>query len=456
MIRKTAILVFLLSCFVSCNGDLYSKFFLSRILYNANGATGGSVPDDNNEYNKGESAVVLGNAGSMTRPGYSFAGWALTPDGYVRYVDGDVYTVGQSDVTLYAVWICNLTTVSTYAGVGQQSGNVDPGGTKDTLSIRLDTPVGIALDSSENLYIADWNNFRIREVVRSTYLISNDIGVCLFPGFNGDGSSDRSTWRLSNPQSIYINSSGDVIFSDSGNNRLRKVDHATGVLSTIAGNGTIGFGGENISATDVSVELYHPCDIAEYNGEIYFADTGNHRIRKISSQGIISTVAGDGSTGNTGDGGPATSASFVQPEWIVLDSEGNLYVSDSDSNVNVIRKIDHTTGRINTIAGNAGAGAFGGDGGPADGSTVRFDCPAGLAVDKADNLYIADRFNNVIRKINHRTNIITTVVGNHTAGYTNPSAALSAPLNGPCGIKFNSRGHLYFSEASNHVIRKVE
>lgn len=456
MIRKTAILVFLLSCFVSCNGDLYSKFFLSRVIYNANGATSGSVPADKNEYNKGESAIVLGNAGSMTKAGYSFAGWALIPDGYVRYVDGDVYTVGQSDVTLYAVWICDLTTVSAYAGVGQHSGNVDPGGIKDPLSILLDTPVGIALDSSENLYIADWNSFRIREVVRSTYLISGDIGVCLFPGFNGDGSSDRSTWRLSNPQSIYVSSSGDVIFSDSGNNRLRKVDHATGVLSTIAGNGTAGFVGENISVADASVELNNPCDIAEYNGEIYFADKGNFRIRKISSQGIISTVAGNGSPGNSGDGGPAIAASFVQPEWIVLDSEGNLYISDSNPSVNVIRKIDHATGIINTIAGNEDMGSFGGDGGPANGPTARFDCPSGLAVDKADNLYIADKLNNVIRKINHRTNIITTVVGNHTAGYTNPSAALSAPLNGPCSIKFDSQGHLYFSESSNHVIRKVE
>ena len=377
----------------------------------------------------------------------------------MRYVDGDVYKVGQSDVTLYAVWICDLTTVTTYAGaiLSPLGGNNDSGGS--ALNARFWLPSGIAFDTSDNLYIADSYNNRIRKVILSTGQMAADIGpIDGSSGFDGDYPQNISMAKLNNPIGICILPSGDIIFSDSSNHRLRKVDQARGRLSTIAGKGTAGFGGENISATDVSVELNNPRDVTVYNGDIYFADTGNMRIRKINSEGKISTVAGGGTNNYTVNGVSATSAYLVDLQGMVFDSDGNLYISDAGEHV--IRKIDHATGMIYTIAGDGTAGYTGDGIQITNPNIVQLYYPVGLAVDKADNLYIADSGNNVVRMINHRTDIITTVVGQYYSygsySYTNNTGALIAKLNKPDYIKFDSMGRLYISEFTQCIIRKVE
>ena len=233
------------------------------------------------------------------------------------------------------------------------------------------------------------------------------------------------------------------------------------VITTVAGNGTSGFSGDGGTAT--SAELQNPQGIAlDSSGNLYIADYNNNCVRKINtSTGIITTVAGKGTSGNySGDGGAATSARLVYPSGVAIDSADNLYIADYGSNC--IRKITASTGIITTVAGKFATYGHSGDGGAATSAT--FWWPIGIAIDSSDNLYIADSGNNCIRKITASTGIITTVAGNgpwdNSATYGSTysgdgGAATSAELCGPCGIALDALGNLYISDTGNYRIRKV-
>ena len=206
-----------------------------------------------------------------------------------------------------------------------------------------------------------------------------------------------------------VDASGNLYIADTGNNRIRKVS-ATGIITTVAGNGSAGYSGDGGPAT--SAQLDGPEGVAvDGSGNLYIADTCNNRIRKVSATGIITTVAGNGSAGYSGDGGPATSAQLSLPAGVAVDGSGNLYIADSGNNR--IRKVS-ATGIITTVAGNGSPG-YSGDGGPA--TSAQLNQPAGVAVDASGNLYIADSSNNRIRKVS-ATGIITTVAGNGFDGYS--------------------------------------
>jgi len=220
------------------------------------------------------------------------------------------------------------------------------------------------------------------------------------------------------------------------------------IITTIAGNGTQGYSGDEGQAT--AAELNNAIDIAfDSLGNMYVADPGNNRIRKINSLGIITTIAGTGVAGYSGDGGQATLAEFNNVEGIVCDKGGNLFISDG---INYrIRKIN-TAGIITTIAGN-GTGGYSGDNGQA--TAAELDSPGVIVFDAAGNLYFADEWNNVIRKID-TTGIINTVVGTGTAGYSGDGGVASvAELNVPFALAFDKHGNLYIGDDGNNRIRKV-
>lgn len=224
-------------------------------------------------------------------------------------------------------------------------------------------------------------------------------------GFGGDGSP-ASQALLNSPGGIACDSKGNVYIADGVNNCLRKID-VDGNIHTLAGNGSSGYSGDGGNASSALLNN-GPGVGADSLGNIYIADTYNHRIRRVDALGVISTVAGNGTAGDSGDGGPATSASLNSPGGVACDNSGNIYIADSMNNC--IRRVD-PSGKINTVAGDGTAG-YAGDGGPA--TLARMNTGSGVAVDSSGNIYIADTYNQCIRKVDTSGNI-STIAGNGVA-----------------------------------------
>ena len=257
-------------------------------------------------------------------------------------------------------------------------------------------------------------------------------------GFSGDNGPAIGA-GLDQPAGVAVDAAGALHIADSGNQRVRTVSN--GVIATVAGNGTPGFSGDNGPAT--SAELSGPWGIAvDSAGNVYVADNYNNRIRKVSN-GVITTVAGGGFSG---DNGPATSAALSGPSGVAVDPAGNLYIADQGNNR--IRKVSN--GMITTVAGNGGWG-FSGDNGPA--TSAKLANPMGVAVDSLGNLYIADSLNNRIRKVSN--GVITTVAGNGTQGFSGDNGpAASAQLEFPSGVAIDPAGGLYIADDTDRI-RKV-
>ncbi len=267
-------------------------------------------------------------------------------------------------------------------------------------------------------------------------------------GSSGDGGAAAAA-QLWLPAGVAVDATGNVYFTDYANHRVRKIS-PSGVITAFAGNGALGSSGDGGPATSASMNS--PIGIAvDATGNVYIADLGNNRIRKVTPAGVISTVAGTGGYGYGGDGGPATGARLSSPAGVALDASGNLFIADT-FNARV-RKVDAGTGRIITVAGTGQLGS-GGDGGAA--TSARFFNPAGLAVDAAGNLYIADTGDQRVRRVNASDGRVNTVAGNGTFGYNGDDIpAVDAQLNAPLYITFDAAGDLYIADQVNHRIRKV-
>jgi sugar lactone lactonase YvrE len=281
-------------------------------------------------------------------------------------------------------------TISTVAGNGTQGFGGDGGPATDA---NLDGPVGIALDSAGNLFIADTFNNRIRRVDASGTIttVAGDGAAGLAGDFGGDGGPATSA-KLYWPLDVAVDSDGNIFIADRHNHRVRRVDATTRIITTVAGNGTAGFGGDGGPATGAN--LRGPNGVAlDSDGNLFIADLGNQRIRRVDADtGNITTVAGDGTRDFGGDGGPATSAKLYGPRSVALDGNGNLFIADTGNRR--IRRVDASTGIITTVAGN-GTQGFGGDGGPA--TSANLDGPISVMLDSNGNLIIAD--NNRIRRV---------------------------------------------------------
>jgi sugar lactone lactonase YvrE len=313
--------------------------------------------------------------------------------------------------------------------------------------------VGVAFDAGGNFYVTDGDS--VRKVNTATGIITTVAGGDY--GFGGDGS-DATKARFNYPNGIAIDGAGNLFIADTFNHRIRKVDATNGIITTVAGSGPDGedkgsFSGDNLLAT--SATLNSPVAVAvDSTGNLYISDVGNRRIRKVSvATGIISTIAGIGTsgTGKLGDNGPATAAE-VAPLGITLDAADNLILVDGGSDR--VRKIDGATQVITTIAGNGELGSSG-DGGPATSASL-FN-PNSVSVDAAGNVFVADTFNYRVRKIDAKTGAISTVAGNGMIRVTdNNGPATTAALGHPGGVAFDLTGNLFIADTGNSLIRKVD
>ena len=328
--------------------------------------------------------------------------------------------------------------ITTIAGTGESGFSGDRG---PAVEASLVEPVGVAVDRGGNVYIADRNSHRIRRV-DSTGTITTIAGTGE-SGFSGDGGSAVEA-QLHSPHGVEVDRTGNIYIADSGNNRIRKVD-SMGTITTIAGSGERGFSGDGGPAVEAG--LTGPSDVAvDGGGNGYIAQPWNVRVRRVDSTGTITTIAGgDGLV--LGDGGPAVEARLSNLQGVAVDGGGNVYIADTTSRR--IRKVD-STGMITTIAGGGTSYA---DSGPA--VEARLVRPFGVAVDEGGNVYITDAGDRRVRRIDS-TGTITTIAGAGTEGFSGDGGpAVEARLSGPWGVAVDGGGNVYIADSSNRRIRKL-
>ncbi|MEW6729956.1 MAG: SMP-30/gluconolactonase/LRE family protein [Acidobacteriota bacterium] len=319
----------------------------------------------------------------------------------------------------------------------------------------LEEPFDVVLDSAGNLYILDSINNRIRRVDTSG-VITTIAGNGRI-GFTGDGGPATSaSLRLGFRDGMAIDGFGNIFVVDTGNARVRRIDAQTGIITTVVGSGLLDFFGDDGPATQAGIT---PADVAvDKDGNLFVIDIDHNRIRKVDTRGIITTVAGsEDGNGFSGDGGPATKARLAAPHNVIVDDEGNLFIADSGNNR--IRKVD-TQGIITTVAGDgflgeSGEGRFTGDGGLATNASLNF--PLAIALDADGNLFISDTLNLRIRRVDAQTGIINTVVGNGSFDFTGDGGpATEASIVEPHGITIDGNGDLFLTDFVNDRIRKVD
>ena len=332
--------------------------------------------------------------------------------------------------------------INTVAGTGTAGFSGDGGA---ATSANLYYPEGVAVTSAGAIYIGDSANNRVRKVTGGTI---NTVA--------GNGSPTVETQLnpespqaavLQYPYGIVTDASNNIFVAESHNYEIRELVHTSNLLTDYAGNGTAGYTGDGGKAT--SAELYYPYGVAKDSaGNVYIADTYNQIVRVVNSAGNISTFAGTPQRGGfAGDGGPATSALLNYPYGVAVDSKNNVYISDSNNYV--IRKV--TAGTINTIAGIGGLSGYTGEGGPATAAKLSTTY-AGVAVDPAGNVFIADYNNCRIREVSAVTGIISTVAGNGTCGWVGNGIANQSPIYLPQGVAVDANDNLFIGDGLSRVL----
>ena len=363
----------------------------------------------------------------------------LHPRGLAVDESGDLYIADAFNHRVRRVDSMGM--ITTVAGIGDW-GIQGEGG--PAVEVDLRQPTVVAGDAFDNLFIGEGLNHRVKKI-DSSGTITTVAGAGDW-GFDGDGGPALAA-SLSIPTGLAVDGYGNLFFASQEDHRIRMVN-ASGMITTVAGTHEAGFGGDGGLAT--RARLDGPLGLAaDWRGNLYIADRGNHRVRMVNPAGVITTVAGTGRFASGGDGGPATEAQVGSPTDVEVDAIGNLYIAQ---NLNVVRKVD-PTGMITTVAGQARRPGRSGDGGPA--TEALLSVPAGLAVDMSGNLYIADRSNRVVRRVDP-TGTITTVAGNGSSGTGGDGGpAIEAQLSAPTSVWADSRGGVYVADIWEHKVRKL-
>jgi sugar lactone lactonase YvrE len=358
-------------------------------------------------------------------------------------LEATVYLNGMGTGALAALTPGLMTTLAGTGTAGYGGDN------SAAISAAMNGPLHLAVDAGGNIFFADSQNQRIRKIAHSTGIITTVAGNGT-AGNTGDNGPATSA-ELDFPSAVVLDGAGNLYISDRENSRIRKVSAATGIITPYAGTGTPGSLGDNGPA--ISAELVQPWGEAlDGAGNLYIADFSSARIRKVTATtGIITTVAGDGTPGYSGDNGPATSAQIdEQAGGLAVDPSGDLYIADENNQR--VRLVSAATGRITTVAG-TGTPGYTGNGAAA--TSAELFLPLGITLDPAGNLYIADVANYVVRKVSAATGIISTIAGNHTQGYVDNVAATSAEMDSPEGLTTDSAGNIYITDTGNNVIRTI-
>jgi sugar lactone lactonase YvrE len=342
--------------------------------------------------------------------------------------------------------------ITTYAGeykdgLGGYSGDGGP-----ATSAQLNGPSGIALDGSGNLYIADSDNNRVREVLSNGTIepFAGD-GVA---GGTADGAAIAATSaELDDPSDVVVAGPNEVLIADTGNNVICKV--VSGMISGFVGDGGDGDGGDGGPAA--GAQLSTPAGLVVHGGNLFIADSGNNVIREVNANNVITTVVGgNGGLLYTNDDGPATAATLANPDGIAVQSLGGSLGDDvfiSDENFNVVRELNTVSGNMTTIAGTGESGALSSGDLATDAELAG---PAGLALDGHGDLFIADSGNNVIRKVNLASGTIMTVAGDGISGYSGDKGlATAAEISDPTGVAVDSFGDIFIADSGNNLIREV-
>ncbi|MDP9049899.1 MAG: Ig-like domain repeat protein [Acidobacteriota bacterium] len=312
----------------------------------------------------------------------------------------------------------------------------------------LALPSAIVFDAQGNLYFAETGNHVVRKF--STAGVTTTAAGTGVQGFAGDGAAAVAA-ELDSPAGLAIGATGDLFIADTHNHRVRKVAAATGIISTVAGTGAAAFSGDGGAATAARLDL--PTALAiDAAGDVYVADTDNYRVRMIAAgTGVITTVAGDGVERFAGDGGPATAASIDSPNGLAVDAAGNLYIADTHNGR--VREVSVISGVISTAAG-SGPAAFSGDGGAATAAGLAL--PRGLTIDAAGNIYVADSANHRVRRISVAGKIATVAGQGTEAFLGDGAPAVAASLDSPHAVAISPAGLLTLADRDNQRIRQLD
>ena len=413
------------------------------IAFDANGSL---YISGNSRIRKVDAGIITTVAGNgrfdqSAEDGPATAGTLIEPDGIAVDAARNLFIADLGSGRIRKV--DSAARITTVAGGGKQ--DVGDNGPGTFAALRF--PNGVGVDAARNLFVADTQNHRVRKVSAATGVITTIAGNGENE-FSGDGGQAVSA-GLSFPTAISVDTNGALFIADTANRRVRKVDARTQIITTIAGTGESGFSGDNGLAIAATLD---PHGIAvDAAGNIYIADADNHRIRRVdATTGIITSVAGNGGEGFLGDNGLATDANLFRPQAVALDARGNLFIADSGNHR--IRKVAAGSRIITTVAG--GGKSYPGDNGLAVNAVLGF--PRGIAVDAAGNLFTTDSNNDRIRRVDAFTGIITTVAGAGQAGFSGDGGpATDAAMGEPYGVAVDAAGNLYIADPFNNRIRLV-
>jgi PKD repeat protein len=337
--------------------------------------------------------------------------------------------------------------INTYAGNGTYTSTGDGG---QATAATLKSPAGICFDAAGNLYITEGAGHKIRKVTKATGIITTIAGTGTAAYTGNGGQATAATFN--SPTDIVMDGAGNLFVCDQYNHSIRKIIVSTGVISTFAGTGAAGFTGDGGAATAAKLNMPNGVGF-DVSGNLLITDEYNARVRMVTmSTGVITTIAGNGTQGFTGDGAQATAAELSRPTAVCADAAGNILIADYGNST--VRKITTSTGVITTLAG-TGTQGYSGDGGQA--TAAKIASPYGIRVDNATgNIYISDTYDNRIRLITVSTGVISTICGTGVAAYGGDgSPAVAAKINTACGIVFDAAGDLFIADNQNFRVRVI-